>query len=246
MDLLTSPEVWLSFATLALLEVILGIDNLIFLSVITERLPAEQQKRAQRLGLAGALLMRIGLLFAISWIISLQQPFITIVGQGVSWRDVILAGGGLFLLYKGVHEIHNMVEGDGHHGSGRAPVGFVGAIVQIMILDLVFSLDSVITAVGMVDHIEVMIAAVTLAIAVMMFAAQPVSGFIRRHPTVKMLALSFLLLVGMALLADGLHFHIPRGYLYFAIAFAVLVEALNLAARRNGGQKPKIGPPTHD
>lgn len=234
MDLLTDPQVWLSFLSLSLLEVVLGIDNLIFLSIITQRLPPTVQRRAQTIGLIGALAMRIALLFAISWIISLQDPFVTILGQAISWRDVILLLGGLFLLYKGVTEIHESVEGGGlKGGESRKAVSFGGAIVQIMLLDLVFSLDSVITAVGMVEHIEVMIASVCLAIGVMMFAAQPVSAFIKRHPTVKMLALSFLLLVGVALVADGMHFHIPRGYLYFAIGFSVLVEMLNLAARKN-------------
>ncbi|MBK5910548.1 hypothetical protein CCR85_03460 [Rhodothalassium salexigens] len=234
MALLTDPQVWASFATLALLEIILGIDNLIFLSVITSRLPEHRQARARLIGLLGALVMRIGLLLGIAWIMSLQEPFMSVLGQSVSWRDLILMGGGLFLLYKGTTEIHATVEGEDDHGNATkaASIGFAAAIAQIMALDMVFSLDSVITAVGMVDHIEVMIAAVTAAIGVMIFAADPVADFIQRHPTTKMLALSFLLLIGVALVADGLHFHIPRGYLYFAVGFSALVEALNLTARK--------------
>ena len=234
MALLTDPQVWASFATLALLEIILGIDNLIFLSVITSRLPEHRQARARLIGLLGALVMRIGLLLGIAWIMSLQEPFMSVLGQPVSWRDLILMGGGLFLLYKGTTEIHTTVEGedDAVHAGKVASIGFAAAIAQIMALDMVFSLDSVITAVGMVDHIEVMIAAVAAAIGVMIFAAEPVADFIQRHPTTKMLALSFLLLIGVALVADGLHFHIPRGYLYFAVGFSALVEALNLTARK--------------
>lgn len=234
MELLSNPDVWLSFATLAALEIVLGVDNLIFISIVAARLPEEKQAMARRTGLIAALGMRVAMLFAITWIVGLTKPAIEAMGYAVSWRDIILIGGGLFLLTKGTLEIHHAVEGD--HGSERSNVAsmtFMAAVAQIMALDLVFSLDSIITAVGMTDHIEVMIAAVVSAIAVMLFAAGPVSDFIQRHPTAKMLALSFLLLIGVALIADGLHFHIPRGYLYFAIAFSILVEALNLLARRN-------------
>lgn len=227
-EFLASPEIWMSFLTLSLLEIVLGIDNLVFLSVVTERLPAAQAKKARRIGLAGALLMRIALLFAISWIIGLTRPILTISEFTLSWRDLILGAGGLFLLYKGTHEIHNEVEGEEDAQGKTAALGMGTAILQIMILDMVFSLDSVITAVGMTSHLPVMIAAVVFAILVMLFAAEPTAAFIHKHPTTKMLALSFLLLIGLALVADALHFHIPRGYLYFAIAFSLLVEALNL------------------
>lgn len=239
LELLADPNIWIAFATLALLEIVLGIDNLVFLSVVTERLPEPQAKRARRIGLAGALLMRIALLFAISWIIGLTRPIVTVLEFTVSWRDVILGAGGLFLLVKGTLEIHSEVEGE-DHGGPRVALGMAAAIVQIMILDMVFSLDSVITAVGMTEHLPVMIAAVVLAILVMFFAAEPVAGFIQRHPTMKMLALSFLLLVGVALCADALHFHIPRGYLYFAIAFSLLVEILNHLVRRRRQRAAKV------
>lgn len=233
LELLSQPDVWLSFATLAALEIVLGVDNLIFISIVAAKLPPEKQATARTAGLTAALLMRVAMLFGITWIVGLTTPAFELMGQVVSWRDIILIGGGLFLLTKGTLEIHHAVEDD--HGTGpgaKASLSFAAAVAQIMVLDLVFSLDSIITAVGMTDHIEVMIAAVFVAIAVMMFAASPVSTFIQRHPTAKMLALSFLLLIGVALIADGLHFHIPRGYLYFAIAFAILVEGLNLLARR--------------
>lgn len=240
LEYLANPNIWVAFATLALLEIVLGIDNLVFLSVVTERLPEHQAKRARRIGLAGALLMRIALLFAISWIIGLTRPIFTVMEFTVSWRDVILGAGGLFLLVKGTLEIHSEVEGD-DHGGPRVALGMTAAIVQIMILDMVFSLDSVITAVGMTEHLPVMVAAVVLAILVMFFAAEPVADFIQRHPTMKMLALSFLLLVGVALCADALHFHIPRGYLYFAIAFSLMVEILNHLARRRRRRAGETG-----
>lgn len=236
-DFLTDPQVWTGFITLSILEIVLGIDNLIFLSIVSERLPAAERPRARRIGLALALLMRIGLLAGLSWIIGLTAPILTVADFTLSWRDVVLGGGGMFLIYKGTQEIHGMVEGKESHGmvSGAAAVSFASVIAQIVVLDLVFSLDSVITAVGMVNDLPVMIAAVVVAIVVMLFAAEPVAAFINRHPTVKMLALAFLLLVGVALVADGAHFHIPRGYLYFAIAFSLGVESLNLIAakRRN-------------
>ncbi|ANK79466.1 MAG: hypothetical protein TEF_00685 [Rhizobiales bacterium NRL2] len=234
MGLLSDPSAWASLATLTALEVVLGIDNLVFLSIVTARLKPEQQPLAQRIGLGLALGMRIALLFAIVWIARLTTPIFEVFDHVVSWRDLIMLGGGLFLLVKGTMEIHHSVEGE-ETTSRPGSTGFAMAIVQIVALDAVFSLDSVITAVGMTDQLPIMIAAVSIAIAVMMFAATPVADFIKRHPTTKMLALSFLLLVGMALIADGLHFHIPRGYLYFAIAFSILVEVLNLLARRKRG-----------
>lgn len=239
-EYLSNPDIWLSFATLAALEIVLGVDNLVFISIVASKLPAEHQDRARKIGLTAALLMRVAMLFGITWIVGLTAPAFEAFGQIVSWRDIILIGGGLFLLTKGTLEVHHAVEGasDAASGAKAATMTFAAAVGQIMVLDLVFSLDSIITAVGMTDQLPVMIAAVCVAIAVMMFAAGPVSGFIQRHPTAKMLALSFLLLIGVALIADGLHFHIPRGYLYFAIAFAIGVEGLNLLAKSRRLKKP--------
>ena len=235
---LSSPEIWASLLTLTVLEIVLGIDNIIFISIVSSRLPQEKQLLAQRVGLGLALFMRIGLLSMIVWIATLTRPIFTVMELGISWRDMILIGGGLFLLVKGTMEIHANVEGDGDHTSAaKKAVTFVSVIAQILVLDIVFSLDSVITAVGMADDLTVMIAAVVIAVAVMMFAADPVSRFVSAHPTVKMLALSFLLLVGMALIADGLHYHIPRGYLYFAVAFSLGVEVLNIWAQKNRKKK---------
>ena len=232
LDIFT-PDILLALLTLTTLEVVLGIDNLVFISVMTKALPEEQQDRARKAGLVGAMLMRIGLLFVISWIIGLSEPFAEPFGFQVSWRDVILFGGGVFLMVKGVLEIHNTVEGEEFTGERKKAATFLGVFLQIMALDLVFSLDSVITAVGMVDVLWVMVTAIVISVLAMLWAARPLADFISRHPTVKMLALSFLLLVGVVLIADGLHFHIPRGYIYASIAFAILVEALNLAAARN-------------
>ncbi|MBI2234426.1 MAG: TerC family protein [Micavibrio aeruginosavorus] len=237
-EMLTSPAVWLSFLTLALLEVVLGIDNIIFLSIITGKLPKKQQPLARKIGLALALLMRIVLLSMVAWIATLTNPVLHVGEHAVSWRDMIMLGGGLFLLYKGTGEIHHTMEGGEEDHSTVKSAAFFWIIVQIAILDLVFSLDSVITAVGMSDHLPVMIAAVVFAIGVMLFAAEPVSKFVHDHPTIKMLALSFILLVGMVLIADGLHLHIPKGYLYFAIAFSLGVESLNLiAAKKRAARK---------
>lgn len=229
MSLLTDPNAWASLLTLTALEIVLGVDNIIFLSIVSGRLPLDQQKRARRVGLILAAAMRVGLLVGISWIIGLTAPLVTIGDHVISWRDLVLGGGGLFLLVKGTMEIHNQVEGDEDH-SVAGTATFASVIFQIVLLDIVFSLDSVITAVGMAEHLPIMIAAVLIAVAVMMVAAEPTSDFVNRHPTVKMLALSFLLLVGVALIADGMHFHIPRGYLYFAIAFSAGVEVLNRIA----------------
>ncbi|HIF25431.1 MAG TPA: TerC family protein [Micavibrio sp.] len=240
-EMLTSPAVWASFLTLTLLEIILGIDNVIFLSIVSGYLPKDQQAKARRIGLIMALVMRIGLLASIAWIMSLTKPIFAVWDHEVSWRDIILLIGGLFLLFKGTDEIHHEIEGDDHEDGGKKKVHtFFGVIAQIAVLDMVFSLDSVITAVGMSDHLPVMIAAVCVAIGVMMVAAEPTAAFIEKHPTIKMLALSFLLLVGVALIADALHFHIPRGYLYFAIAFSIGVEVLNMLVRnRRRIRKPK-------
>ncbi len=229
LSLLSDPQAWLSLLTLTALEIVLGIDNIIFLSIVSSRLPADRQPAARRIGLALALIMRIGLLASITWIIGLTQPVFDIWGLAISWRDLVLAGGGAFLIVKGTMETHHMLEAH-EEGAKAGSASFGGVIAQIVLLDIVFSLDSVITAVGMAQELAIMIAAVVISMVIMLVASTPVSDFVNRHPTVKMLALSFLLLVGVALVADGLHFHIPRGYLYFAIGFSVLVEALNLMA----------------
>lgn len=223
-------DIWASLLTLTALEIVLGIDNVIFISVVAGRLPEEKQANVRRLGLALALIGRIALLSSLVWIIGLTKPVFEVGDFAVSWRDIILIAGGLFLLAKGTIEIHHTVEGEDDGNGAASPKGYAAAIGQIILLDLVFSLDSVITAVGMTDNLPVMIAAVVIAIIVMLVASGPVSTFIQHHPTSKMLALSFLLLVGVALIADGLHYHVPRGYLYFAIAFSAGVEALNLWA----------------
>jgi predicted tellurium resistance membrane protein TerC len=230
-EMLTDYQIWVSLLTLTALEIVLGIDNLIFLSIVSGRLPKHQQQTARRIGLALALLGRLALLFSLTWIIGLTEPIFTILDFAISWRDVVLIGGGAFLIVKGTMETHHMLEGhEEEHSIGT--VTFASAVVQIIFLDVVFALDSIITAVGMAEHLWVMVVAVVIAMIVMLVAADPVGNFVNNHPTVKMLALSFLLLVGVALVADGLHFHIPRGYLYFAIAFSALVEALNLIAAR--------------
>jgi predicted tellurium resistance membrane protein TerC len=237
MEWLSDPQIWISLLTLSALEIVLGVDNLVFLAILADRLPEEQRPLARKLGLAFALVTRLALLASLAWIAGLVNPVFTIFDHPVSWRDIILIGGGVFLLAKATHEIHGSLEGEeeGHEEGGlakAAKAGFVATIVQIGILDIVFSLDSVITAVGMANQLWVMIAAVVVAMAVMLIASGPLAGFVSRHPTVKMLALSFLLLVGMSLVAEGMGVHIPKGYLYFAMGFSVLVEALNLAVRK--------------
>lgn len=231
-EALTSPEIWMALATLTFLEIVLGIDNVVFIAVIADRLPPEQRAAARRLGLALALGMRIILLFSLVWIAHLEAPLFTAFGHEVSWRDIILVGGGLFLLAKGTSEIHHTIEGEEHGSASVAQQAFVSAVAQIAVIDAVFSLDSIITAIGMTDVLPVMITAVVIAIGVMLLAAKTVGEFIQRHPTTKMLALSFLLLIGVALVADGFGFHIPRGYIYFAIAFSLLVEVFNILYRR--------------
>jgi predicted tellurium resistance membrane protein TerC len=233
---ITQPEAWLAFGTLLLLEVVLGIDNVIFISILAGKLPPEQQQRARTIGLLGAMFMRLGLLFSISWIYSLKNELFQVFGQGFSGRDLILIFGGLFLLYKAVKEMHEQLEGP-VHGAGTsagavAGANFAAIIGQIMLLDIVFSLDSVITAVGMADDIGVMVSAVVVTVAIMLVAARPIGEFVQAHPTVKMLALSFLLLIGVNLIADGFGFKIPKGYTYFAMGFAIAVELLNLRVRR--------------
>ncbi len=230
---IADPEIWASLVTLMALEIVLGIDNLIFISILAGRLPKEQQSKARKVGLGLALVTRLALLAALAWIVTLTEPFIHLCKFGLSWRDVILIGGGLFLLYKGTHEIHGEVEGDADdRGPRKTGATFAAVVTQIAIIDMVFSLDSVITAVGMADHLWVMVVAVVAAIVVMVIASDRLAKFIATHPTVKMLGLSFLLLIGVVLIAEGMHFHIPKGYVYFALAFSVGVELLNNWAQR--------------
>jgi predicted tellurium resistance membrane protein TerC len=236
MEWLADPQIWASLVTLTALEIVLGIDNLVFIAILVGRLPENRRDSARRLGLALAVISRLALLASIAWIIGLTTPLFELFEHGFSWRDIILIAGGLFLLYKGTREIHERIEGGdegGHLGPTRAAASFGGIIAQIMVLDIVFSLDSVITAVGMANELWVMAAAVIIAVLIMLAASGPLSEFIERHPTIKMLALSFLLLIGTTLIADGVGFHVPKGYIYAAIAFSVMVEALNqIAARR--------------
>jgi len=232
LELLADPNAWISLATLAALEIVLGIDNLIFIAVLADRLPPHQRALARRLGLIAALVTRLALLFVITWLAGLSAALFTVLGEEISWRDIVLIGGGLFLIAKATIEIDHDLEGEKSEKKATIWGGFGGVIAQIAVIDIVFSLDSVITAVGMAKHVEVMVAAIVIAILVMLVAAGPVGRFVAAHPTVKMLALSFLILVGVMLVADGMGFHIPKGYLYFAMAFALGVEALNLLARR--------------
>ena len=232
MEWLADPNIWIAFATLTLLELVLGIDNVIFISILSGKLPAEQQPKARFIGLTLALVMRVILLFSLTWVMGLTEPFFTVLNQSVSGRDLILLIGGLFLIAKSTHEIHGSLEGAEGHGSKKVYAGFAGVIVQITLLDIVFSLDSVITAVGMVDNIWIMIAAVVISIIAMILFAGSIGAFVQRHPTIKMLALSFLLLIGVMLVAEGFHHAIPKGYIYFAMAFSVLVEVLNIRLRK--------------
>ncbi|HWA04648.1 MAG TPA: TerC family protein [Rhizomicrobium sp.] len=237
-ELLFSANAWLALLTLTVLEIVLGIDNIVFLSLTANRLPPARRPAARRIGLGLALIMRIIFLSSVAWIISLSQPLFAVWGQAVSWKDLVFAAGGLFLLTKSTREIHGMVEGAEENAAG-AQATMLAVIFQIAVFDIVFSIDSVVTAVGMAEHLEVMIAAVVLAMIVMIAASNGVAEFVERHPTVKMLALSFLLLIGTSLIADAAHFHIPRGYLYFAVAFSGLVEFLNqrVGAGRKGRAK---------
>jgi predicted tellurium resistance membrane protein TerC len=232
MDWITNPEAWVALATLTALEIVLGIDNVVFISILAGKLARDQQGKARRLGLALAMLMRIALLFSLTWIIKLTAPLFTVLGEEISGRDLVLIVGGLFLLFKATREIHDRLEGEEGEASARVAPSLASVLIQIMLLDIVFSLDSVITAVGMAEDLGVMVAAVVIAVGFMMLFAAPISDFVDRHPTVKMLALSFLLMIGLALVAEGLDQHIPKGYIYFAMAFSVLVETLNLRMRR--------------
>jgi predicted tellurium resistance membrane protein TerC len=239
MDWIADPNAWIALATLIALEVVLGIDNIIFISILCGRLPEAQRPRARMLGLSLALVMRIALLLSIAWIMKLTAPLFTAFGQEVSGRDLILIVGGLFLLWKSVHEIHNSLEGEGEEARASGGTATFGAIlVQIALIDLVFSLDSVITAVGLVDEVSIMVIAVLFSVVVMMLFAGPIGAFVDRHPTVKMLALAFLVLVGVVLVAEGFGTHIPKGYVYFAMAFSVAVEVLNLRARSRRAAAP--------
>ncbi len=232
MEWLADPQLWIAFATLTVLELVLGIDNVIFISILSGKLPQEQQPRARLIGLSLALIMRVLLLLSLSWVMTLVDPLFTVFEQSVSGRDLILLIGGLFLIAKSTHEIHGSLEGAEGESSKKVYSGFASVIVQITLLDIVFSLDSVITAVGMVNNIWIMIAAVVISIIAMMLFAGSIGAFVQRHPTIKMLALAFLLLIGVTLIAEGLHQHIPKGYIYFAMAFSVLVEFLNMRLRR--------------
>jgi predicted tellurium resistance membrane protein TerC len=228
MEWMSNPESWIALLTLTVLEIVLGVDNVIFISILASKLPKDQQGRARKVGLGLAMFIRLGLLASIAWIARLTNPLFTVLAQEISGRDLILLGGGVFLLAKATSEIHGRLEGEEGEESARAAASFAGVIVQILALDVVFSLDSVITAVGMADELAIMMAAVIIAVGVMLVAAGPLSKFVDKHPTVKMLALSFLLLIGMSLIAEGLDQHIPKGYIYFAMGFSVLVEMLNL------------------
>ena len=231
MELLADPQAWIALGTLTALEIVLGVDNIIFITILVGRLPAAQRNRARVIGLGLAMGTRILLLLSLAWIMTLTDPLFTVIGQDISGRDLILIGGGMFLLWKSVHEIHNSLEGEAEAHDVAARATFGAVLLQIAIIDIVFSFDSVITAVGMVDELPVMIAAIVIAVGVMMFAAKAIGDFVDRHPTIKMLALSFLTMVGMALMAEGLGFHVPKGYIYVAMAFSVAVETLNLKMR---------------
>jgi predicted tellurium resistance membrane protein TerC len=243
MEWLADPQAWIALGTLTALEVVLGIDNLVFISILASKLPERQQSKARRLGLLLAVISRVALLFSLAWIIKLTAPLFTIASKDISGRDLILIAGGLFLLAKSTHEIHNKLEGEEGAMSARVAPSFGGVLIQIMLLDVVFSLDSVITAVGMVDELSIMITAVVIAISFMILFADAISGFVDRHPTVKMLALSFLLLIGVTLVAEGLGQHFPKGYIYFAMAFSVMVELLNLRMRRPKGPPVQLRAP---
>src|SRR5688572_763741 len=239
-ELLSDPQVWVAFLTLTLLEIVLGVDNVVFISILADKLPEEERAKARRVGLGLAMVIRILLVMSVAWIVGLTEPVFTLFHHGISWRDLVLIVGGLFLLAKATHEIHGSLEGAQGHASAKVRASFAGVIAQVLLLDIVFSIDSVITAVGLTDIIPVMVAAVVIAVAVMMFAAGPIGTFVSRHPTVKMLALSFLLMIGGLLVAEGFGQHIPHGYVYFAMAFALGVEMLNMRIRAKSVQPVEL------
>ena len=234
----TTAEGWIALLTLTVLEIVLGIDNIVFISILAGKLRPEERERARKVGLMLAMVLRVGLLLSITWVMGLTAPFFTVLGQEISGRDLILLIGGLFLIGKSTHEIHDKLEGEEGHASSKVAASFAGVIVQILLLDIVFSLDSVITAVGMAEDVAIMIAAVVIAVGVMLLSARPISEFVEQHPTVKMLALSFLLLIGFSLMAEGFEHHIPKGYIYFAMGFSIFVEMINLRIRAKA-------PPVH-
>ena len=236
----TSPEAWVALVTLTALEIVLGIDNIIFISILVGRLPEAQRNFARRMGLSLAMLTRLGLLFSISWVMGLTKPWFELLGMSISGRDVVLIGGGLFLLFKATHEIHNSLEGADGNNTQIVVTGLASVLIQIAILDIVFSLDSVITAVGLVEHISLMAIAIILAVLVMLFAAKPIGDFVEKHPTIKILALSFLILVGVTLIVEGFDVHVPKGYIYFAMAFSVAVEFVNLRMRKKMAEPVKL------
>ena len=242
-ELLTNPQMWIAFATLTLLELVLGIDNIIFISILVDKLPKAKQEFARRIGLFMAMFMRIGLLLVLAWIVGLVAPLFTVLGQEISGRDLILILGGLFLIWKSTGEVHQSLEGEEEHATSAAKATMSAVIVQIMIIDLVFSLDSIITAVGMVDDVRIMIAAVIASVALMMLFAGPIGRFVSEHPTIKMLALSFLVVVGVVLVAEGFGHHVPKGYIYFAMAFSLGVEMLNITMRKRSKRRIELHPP---
>ncbi|KAF0219173.1 MAG: integral membrane protein [Geobacteraceae bacterium] len=250
MEWLTDPQVWLALVTLTALEIVLGIDNIIFISIQAGKLPVHQQEKARIVGLGLAMFIRVALLFSLTWLMGLTAPLFSVLGSEISGRDIILISGGLFLLWKSTMEIHEKLEGEEGHSAVRAGATFAGVIVQILLLDIVFSLDSIITALGMANRLGVMVAAVVIAVGFMMLFSGKISAFVDRHPTIKMLALSFLILIGVALIGDGFDMHIPKGYIYFAMAFSVMVEMLNLRLRRGGApvklHQPYVAEPGSD
>ncbi|WP_298234696.1 TerC family protein [uncultured Azohydromonas sp.] len=243
MELLTDPQAWIAFFTLTALELVLGIDNIIFISILVDKLPRERREFARRLGLFLAMFMRVGLLLVLAWIVGLVEPLFTVLNQEISGRDLILILGGLFLVWKSTGEIHQALEGEEGHESKAVATSFGAVILQIMVIDLVFSLDSIITAVGMVEEVAVMIAAVVASVGMMMLFAGPIGRFVSDHPTIKMLALSFLVAVGVVLLAEGFGHHVPKGYIYFAMAFSLVVEMLNLRMRKRAEQPARLRSP---
>ncbi|WP_353156875.1 TerC family protein [Herminiimonas fonticola] len=238
LELISDPQIWMAFITLTALELVLGIDNIIFISILVDKLPVERREFARKLGLFIAMFMRIGLLMVLAWIVGLVEPLFTVMNQEISGRDLILIGGGLFLIWKSTGEIHQSLEGEEGHTSSAVQATFTAVILQIMVVDMVFSLDSIITAVGMVDHIEVMVAAVIASVGLMMVFAGPIGRFVSRHPSIKILALAFLVAIGVVLLAEGFDHHVPKGYIYSAMAFALIVEVINIQMRARAAAKP--------